>query len=298
MRLEAAAAHQAVAQLADALGMSQSAAAWGIYSVVTENMAAASRIHIIGRNKDPRNYAMVAFGGAGPAHACEVARILGVRRVIVPLAAGVLSAVGALTAPLSFEAVRSLPGLLQAVHWPGVNAMYDDMEAWGRARLQEAGIPASQVECVRSADMRLVGQIHEINVPIPGGQLTPAQADHIEARFHNIYQSLYSRRNLSIPVAVQNWRLLVKGPPPPVRLREMPVRSGADARAALKGTRQAYFRAAGGYLDCPVYDRYRLPAGCNLSGPAIIEEHESTAVLGPHDRASIDRWLNLSVDVG
>ena len=298
MTLDSDAARQAVAQLAATLGLSQSDTAWGIYSVVTENMAAAARIHIIGRNKDPRHYAMVAFGGAGPAHACEVARILGVRRVIAPLAAGVLSAVGALTAPLSFEAVRSLPSLLQQVEWPGVNAMYQDMEAWGRARLQEAGVPAAQVECIRSADMRLVGQIHEINVPIPAGQLTTAQTDPIATRFHAIYQGLYSRKNLSIPIEIQNWRLLVKGPQPPVRLQQAPVITGADPQVALKSTRQAYFRVRGGYLDCPVYDRYQLPPGCALHGPAIIEEQESTAVIGPRDRATIDHWLNLIVDVG
>jgi N-methylhydantoinase A/oxoprolinase/acetone carboxylase beta subunit len=146
--------------------------------------------------------------------------------------------------------------------------------------------------------MRLVGQIHEINVPVPAGQLSAAQTDDIARRFHTIYQGLYSRRNLRIPIEVQNWRVLVKGPPPPVRLREVPVRPGADPQVALKGTRQAYFRTGGGYLDCPVYDRYRLPPGCTIPGPAIIEEQESTAVLGPRERASIDQWLNLLVDVG
>ena len=146
--------------------------------------------------------------------------------------------------------------------------------------------------------MRLAGQIHEINVPIPAGELTPAQTDHIATRFHAIYQELYSRKNLSIPIEVQNWRLLVRGPQPPVRLRQAPVATDADPQVALKGTRPAYFRAGGGYLDCPVYDRYQLPPGCHIHGPAIIEEQESTAVLGPHDGASIDRWLNLIVDVG
>ena len=175
---------------------------------------AGNALHIIGRNKDPRHYAMVAFGGAGPAHACEVAHP-GRQTRHRPLAAGVLSAVGALTAPLSFEAVRSLPSLLQQVEWPGVNAMYQDMEAWDAHDCREAGVPAAQVECIRSADMRLVGQIHEINVPIPAGQLTAAQTDPIATRFHAIYQGLYSRKNLSIPIEIQNWRLLVKGPQPP-----------------------------------------------------------------------------------
>jgi 5-oxoprolinase (ATP-hydrolysing) len=298
MTLEVDAAGRTVVHLAETLGMSQSEAAWGIYSVVTENMAAAARIHIIGRNKDPRNYAIIAFGGAGPAHACEVARILGVRRVIVPLAAGVTSALGCLTAPLSFEAVRSLPGPLSSTDWDSVNTIYADMEMWGYARLQEAGVLPHQVECVRSADMRLVGQIHQINVPVPSARLTPSQREYLEKRFHEIYQELYSRKNLSIPIEVQNWRLLIKGPEPPVRLREQPVTADANARSALKGTRRAYFRAGGGYMDCQVYDRYRLPAGGEIQGPAIIEEQESTAVIGPYDRATVDRWLNLIVDVG
>ena len=125
----------------------------GIYSVVTET-GGAGRIHIIGRNKDPRHYAMVAFGGAGPAHACEVARILGVVRVIAPLAAGVLSAVGALTAPLSFEAVRSLPSLLQQVEWPGVNAMYQDMEAWDA---RDCRRPGCQRPRSSASDQRICG---------------------------------------------------------------------------------------------------------------------------------------------
>ncbi len=298
MDLDRDAAARAVSQLGEQLGLSMRDTAWGIYSVVTENMAAAARIHIIGRNKDPRNYAIIAFGGAGPAHACEVARILGVRRVIVPLAAGVTSAVGCLTAPLSFEAVRSLPSLLDHIDWNHVNALFDEMEVWGREQLQKAGVSPDEVAVVRSADMRLGGQIHEINVAIPNGQLSSSRLDEIEKRFHGIYQSLYARKNLSIPIEVQNWRLLVKGPQPPIRLREEAVDPRADANGALKGRRRAYFRALGNDVDCPVYDRYRLPAGCVIPGPAIVEEQESTAVIGPRDRASIDRWLNLIVDLG
>ena len=210
MTLDAEAAGQAVAQLANTLGLSQSEAAWGIYSVVTENMAAASRLHIISRNKDPRHYAIVAFGGAGPAHASEVARILGVQRVIAPLAAGVLSAVGALTAPLSFEAVRSLPSRLQGVDWHSVNALYTDMEPGpGRASRN----PGSHRHRSSAVDQR-----YAPGWPDPRDQRaysrwrdTPVHTDHIATRFHAIYQELYSRKNLSIPIEVQNWRLLVRG---------------------------------------------------------------------------------------
>ncbi len=299
MKLDVAAAKGSLTGLAGSLGISETEATWGIYSVVTENMAAAARIHIISRNKDPRKYAIIAFGGAGPLHACEVARVLGVRQVIAPLAAGVTSALGCLTAPLSFEEVRSLPGLLtNATNWELVNRLFGELEEWGREMMRNAGVAAEEVKFVRSSDMRLVGQIHEINVPIPDGKLGAESVDEIESAFHEIYQKLYSRRNLNIPVQVQNWRMLVQGPQPQVELKYEAEAAGADATAALKGTREAYFPAAGGYVQCPVYDRYGLRSGTTIEGPAIIEEQESTAIVGPRDRVRVDPWLNLIIDVG
>ena len=297
MRLDVDAARRAVGTLADSLGISEVEAAWGIYSVVTENMAASARLHIIGRNKDPRNYTIIAFGGAGPAHACDVARILGATRVIAPLAAGVTSALGCLTAPLSFEDVRSLPGALASSDWDSVNELYSEMERRGLELLAEAGISEGQVELTRSADMRLSGQIHEIKVPISNEELGPEQLGRIESDFHDIYQELYSRRNLNIPIEVQNWRLLATGTQPEVRLRKEAVADDASPAVALKGVREAYFREIG-YVDCSVYDRYRLAAGARIRGPAIIEEQESTAVVGPLDTASVDEWLNLVFEVG
>ena len=149
----------------------------------------------------------------------------------------------------------------------------------------------------RSADMRLSGQIHEINVPIPDGELGAAQLERILSDFHDIYEELYSRRNLNIPIEVQNWRLLATGPEPMVRLSRRDVDENADAGAALKGARSAYFQGVG-FIECPVYDRYRLAPGARLTGPAIVEEQESTAVLGPQDRAEVDEWFNLVFDVG
>jgi N-methylhydantoinase A/oxoprolinase/acetone carboxylase beta subunit len=145
--------------------------------------------------------------------------------------------------------------------------------------------------------MRLVGQIHEINVPIPDDALVESSAEGIESDFHQIYQQLYSRRNLSIPIQVQNWRLLVSGPQPVLNIQEQTVEQNADVASALKGSRSAYFPNANGFIDCPVYDRYKLTAGTEISGPAIIEEEESTTVIRPGDSASVDRWLNLLIQV-
>ena len=297
MTLDVDAATSAMSSLGSDMGMDTIEAAWGIYNVVTESMAAAARIHIIGRNKDPRNYAIVAFGGAGPAHACEVARILGATRVVIPLGAGVTSALGCLAAPLSFESVRSLPGLLETTDWESVNGLYSEMESWGRDMLANSGVPEDQVRLTRTADMRLVGQIHEINVPIPDDTLAQNSTEVIESDFHQIYQQLYSRRNLSIPIEVQNWRLLVSGPQPILNLQEQIVEPNADARVALNGSRPAYFANANGFVECPVYHRYKLAAGAEISGPAIIEEEESTTIIRPGDSASVDRWLNLLIRV-
>ena len=297
MTLDVDAATSAMSSLGSDMGMDTIEAAWGIYNVVTESMAAAARIHIIGRNKDPRNYAIVAFGGAGPAHACEVARILGATRVVIPLGAGVTSALGCLAAPLSFESVRSLPGLLETTDWESVNGLYSEMESWGLDMLANSGVPEDQVRLTRTADMRLVGQIHEINVPIPDDTLAQNSTEVIESDFHQIYQQLYSRRNLSIPIEVQNWRLLVSGPQPILNLQEQIVEPNADARVALNGSRPAYFANANGFVQCPVYHRYKLAAGAEISGPAIIEEEESTTIIRPGDSASIDRWLNLLIRV-
>lgn len=298
MTLKAEAANRAVSKLAESIAMEPVAAAAGIYSVVTENMASAARLHIIGRNKDPRNYAIMAFGGAGPAHACDVARTLGVKQVIVPLGAGVTSAVGCLAAPLSFEEVRSLPALLDETDWTSVNQVLSRMEDSSLAMLQEAGIPLEKLEVVRSADMRLIGQIHEINVPVPEGPLDATGAPALEEAFHRIYQSLYSRKNLSIPIQVQNWRVLVRAPQLEVRLRQESKVSEQDPKVALKGKRSAYFSSLGSYVETNVYDRYRLMPGHLIQGPAIVEERESTAVLNPRDRASIDEVLNLVIEVG
>ena len=146
--------------------------------------------------------------------------------------------------------------------------------------------------------MRLVGQIHEINVPIPDGELSASRIEAIEADFHAIYQQLYARRNLSLPIEVQNWRVSVSGPQPDLKLRELETESGAGAASdAATGTRRAYFPAAG-FVETPVYDRYRLPAGAAFEGPAIVEEAEATTIARPGERVEVDGWGNLVVTLG
>jgi N-methylhydantoinase A/oxoprolinase/acetone carboxylase beta subunit len=241
---------------------------------------------------------MVAFGGAGPVHATRVARILGMRRVIIPLAAGVTSALGCLVAPLSFEFVRAFPGRLNDFNWDEVTALFAELEQRGRTLLTEAGVDNAVIEMRRAADMRLVGQIHEITVPLPSHELTANQVPVVTHAFYTIYRELYSRAYERLPIEVVNWRLVATGPTPSIRLAQQPIAPGASATAALKGHRPAYFPEAGGFVDTLVYDRYRLPAGAQVRGPAILEEQESTVVIGPADAVYTDEYLNVMVQVG
>jgi N-methylhydantoinase A/oxoprolinase/acetone carboxylase beta subunit len=241
---------------------------------------------------------MVAFGGAGPAHASQVARILGIRQVIIPLAAGVTSAIGCLAAPLSFEFVRAFPGRLDDVPWAEITALFAALEQQGRALLGEAGVAASAVRISRAADMRLVGQIHEITVPLPDNGPSADQVAALKQAFYHIYRELYSRAYERLPIEVVNWRLVAAAPPPDIRLAQHPVALETSAAAALKGHRPAYFPEAGGFVDTPVYDRYRLPAGAQVRGPAILEEQESTVIIGPNDTAYTDAYLSIIIQVG
>jgi N-methylhydantoinase A/oxoprolinase/acetone carboxylase beta subunit len=298
MALDCDAARQAITRVAEPLRLSETQAAWGIYSVVNENMAAAARIHIIEKGKDPRRSAMVAFGGAGPAHASRVARILGMQRVIIPLAAGVTSALGCLAAPLAFEFVRAFPGRLDDIDWRDVAALFAELEHSGRAVLQDAGVDPTAITMARAADMRLVGQIHEITVPLPLEPPTARDLPAIKQAFYGLYRELYSRAYERLPIEVVNWRLVATGPTPSIRLERHAVPPERSAETALKGHRPAYVPEAQGFVETPIYDRYRLPPGAQLQGPAILEEQESTVVIGPNDAAQTDVYLNLIIAVG
>src|SRR5947208_2709182 len=188
MSLHRKAAMTAVGKLGDEIGLSAVEAAYGIHKVVTESMAAAARIHLVEKGKDPRRYTMVAFGGAGPAHAAGVARILGIREVIIPPASGAASCLGFLVAPLSFERVRSYPVRIAAGYdAAAINGILSELETEGRALLAEAGITGTQVVVERTADMRLVGQMHEINVPLPASAIGEASLGAIRTAFADVY---------------------------------------------------------------------------------------------------------------
>jgi len=293
MRLDVEAARRAIAErVAQPLGLSLAEAAWGIHRVVNENMAAAARIHGIERGRDLRAYPLFAFGGAGPVHAWQVGRILKVPRVLVPFGAGAISAWGLLVAPLAFDFVRTAPQRLDAADWSQINRLFAEMEAEGRAILRAAGVGLVDMTFRRSAEMRYVGQGHEVEVEVPPGALRTPSLGALTSHFEAAYRALYSRTPMGVAIEALNWRLVVSGPAPRISM-STPAAETCTAKEPIKNPRPAYFPEAGGYVQTPVYDRYGLRAGMSFDGPAIIEERESTTVIGPRARISVDARLNL-----
>jgi N-methylhydantoinase A len=295
MRLDREAARRAIEEhVARPLGLDVPAAAWGIHRVVNENMAAAARIHGIERGKDLRAYPLFAFGGAGPVHCWQVAKILKLPRIILPFGAGAMSAYGLLSAPLAFDFVRTGHERLDAPDWTAINARFAEMEAEGRELLRRAGVADGDVRLARIAEMRYVGQGHEVEARLPGGTLSAASLPAITSAFETGYRALYARLPQGVPIEVLNWRLTAAGPVPALTLAPA---VAPRASAMVKGRRSAYFAQTGAFVDVPVYDRYALAPGTTFNGPAIVEERESTAVLGPGARCRVDDALALIVDM-
>jgi N-methylhydantoinase A/oxoprolinase/acetone carboxylase beta subunit len=274
MRLDRGAAERAVQEhISDPLGLDPPAAAWGIHRVVNESMAAAARIHGIERGRDLRAYPLFAFGGAGPVHCWQVARILKVPRILLPFGAGAMSAWGLLAAPLAFDFVRTVRARLDLADWDALNRLFTEMEDEGRELLGRAGVAPAAARVSRIAEMRYVGQGHEVEAPMPSGRLSPASLPAITASFEEAYRALYHRLPQGVPIESLNWRVTVAGPPPLLAFGGVGAtgRSGADA---VKGTRRAWFAEVAGWVETPVYDRYAFGAGatrCRVYDRLTIE---------------------------
>jgi N-methylhydantoinase A len=296
MQLDVEGAERAIAdKVAAPLGLEANAAAWGIHQLANEAMASAARIHAIERGKDASKFPIFAFGGAGPVHAYGVARILRSARVIYPLGAGVMSAIGMLTAPLAFDFVRTFPGGLDDMDWAGVMRVIGEMEQEGREILSKS-VAAKDIRFQRFADMRYRKQGYDVRVPMPQGRLGPASRDEIKRRFEEVFKRLYGHTVPNTPIDALSWRVIAIGPKPSLTLPRGEERRGG-AKEALKGHRSIYLPAANGFADVPVYDRYRLAAGFRLDGPAVLEEREATVVVNGAGAIAVDEWSNLIVDL-
>ena len=296
IRLDVEAANRAlIRNLADPLGISAMEAAWAVHETVNENMAQAAAIHALEKARNIAAYAMFPIGGAGPVHACNIARKLSLPLVVCPSSAGVASALGFLVSPTSFTFLRGDITALDDLEFGHVRTVLSGMEHDGRELLSAAGTDAAGVRVENLAAMRYLGQGYDVEVRISRRMLEERNRAAIRDAFETAYRKQFGRVEPGMPVEIVSWRVIVSGPRPAVELARAGRASGPGD--TLKGRRRVYFGTESGFVDVPVYDRYGLSPGNTFEGPCIFEERESTAVVPPGARATVDRMLNLLIDL-
>ncbi|MBI4278512.1 MAG: hydantoinase/oxoprolinase family protein [Armatimonadetes bacterium] len=294
MRLDVDGARRGIEEsIASPLGLDAIRAAWGIHEIVTSNMAAATRAVSVERGRDPRDFSLVAFGGAGPIHATRLARMIGIRRVILPAAAGVASALGLLAADVKFELVRTSVARWEQGSLDLANELFRDLEEQGLALLRQSLARGDQL-LLRSADMRYVGQGYQVNIPVPSGRLSTEHLAALRRAFDDTYATIYGYSDASATLEVVNWKVTAVSPQREISLPTFE-RAGRNLGDAAKTARPVYFPEAGGFVECAVYDRHHLFEGAAISGPAVVEERESTTLLLPGDVGTVDVYGNLIV---
>jgi N-methylhydantoinase A len=282
MRLDAPAARDALTALGADLNIDAVHAAAGVYRIVAETMAGAARAHATDRGVDYRGLALLAFGGAGPVHACAVGELLDSTAVIFPPQASVLSAFGTLVTPVRLDLVRSALGDLAGLDWAVVDDLFADMAEEGLAALEEAGCQRQAVTLKFGADLRYFGQQNELTVEFDRDPRQGRDIEMIRNAFEAAYLAQYGVNPSHVPIEIVSWRLTARGP-------EIPF-GRAAAPAAIPGKARSH-RAVALWPEAgevPVFDRSALAVGQTLTGPAIIEERETTIVLPPDWAAEVD----------
>jgi N-methylhydantoinase A len=293
MQLKSELAHHAVEEkVAGPLGMSTMEAAQGIIDVVNANMVRILRVVSIARGFDPRDFALVAFGGAGPLHAAELAAELGIGRVIVPSSPGLFSAQGMLMADL--QASLRLTRLVRVTpeNLGMIRGTLAELEAEAEAALELEQVPSERREVSTTIEMRYVGQNFELDVPVRKAPETAAGLESLLARFHAIHERTYGHCEPREPVVAVTFKVLAVGKMPRPAPEKL-VSGGTDAGGAYLGTRKVFLKQTGGLIDCQAYSRELLTVGNVLNGPAIIYQSDTTTLVMSGQRAEVDQYNNL-----
>ena len=285
-----------IEKVGNPIGLPLHEAAWGIHEMVNENMADSAKAYAMEKGVDLTQCGMVVLGGAGPVHAYGIALKLKINKIICPPRAGVLSALGFLVAPASYELSRSYVTVLKELNIDLVNTIYREMEVEGTRTLEKVGVLPKDIIFTRIVGARYLGQGYEIEIPVPGDELTNESLETIRQSFNKEYLRIYNRLNEGMEIEFIDWRVLASGPKPALNLGGNPSDDSRE-NAPHKGYRDIFFSEAGGYTKASVYDRYGLKAETIIKGPAVVEEKESTLVIGPQGRAEVDVWGNIIVTI-
>ncbi len=296
MKLDREAARCGIEEkIAKPLGVLFIQAVWGVHDLINETMAAAAKTHIAEKGGNPKVATLAAFGGAGPVHAYGLAKKLGSPQLIVPPNAGVGSALGFFTAPRAFDLVRSHKVALNAADFGEIEKIFKEMEVEGTKTLQKSGTEEN-IKFERSVDVRFVGQGSETNIPIPESNFIEVKTEEVRRRFDETYKKLYGRTYPDSPVEFINFKVRASLPERLLKLPKATKKVGSF-KDAIKGKRQAYSGIAKDFIPYTVYDRYKLYPGAKFQGPAIIEERESTVIVGEDAPIAVDDFGFLWIDL-
>ncbi len=298
MKLDLSAARRAIAELAGRLGLDELAAAEGVLTILNSNMANAIRSRTIQKGIDPRGFSLVAFGGAGPLHGAEVAAMLEIPEVIVPVYPGITSALGLLTTDLKYDAIKTEFQVSGAVDLARLNEDFRAMEADLARQFTADGLAPSEVSFTRWADLRYVGQGYELRVAMPAGAVDPAGLEGAWQRFHELHHAEYGQSFPSSPIEIVNIRVSGVGRMPRIGALRAP--RGTSLAGARVKTGRCVFRVNGALaqLDTVFYRRDRLPVDEVIAGPAIILQADSTTLIPPGCSARADQAGNLLIAIG
>jgi N-methylhydantoinase A/oxoprolinase/acetone carboxylase beta subunit len=300
MDLDAAAARAAFEEgPAGALGMSVEEASMGAVLILTHSMVQSIEENSVRKGYDPRDFALVAEGGAGPLFAAQIALEVGTPSVVVPNYPGVTAALGLLATDMVYEYGSTVYERLSSLDAGSLQAAFEELERQARAQLEEDGVAAEQIVVQRVADCRYLGQGYELRVDVDSGAIDDAWAEKVRGDFHDIHEREYSRRFEESDIEIPNVRVRGIGLMPPLKVPE--VEHGDESPdEALRYERDAWFRVGGSLEQVPTrfYDRTALKAGNRLEGPAIVNQYDSTTVIPPGLTAHVDRFGNIVIGTG
>lgn len=296
MPIDQSLSKQAIGRLANELGLDLMATAQGIISVVTANMAKAIRVISVQRGHDPRDYALVAFGGAGPLHAARLARELDMKRIVVPRNPGIGCALGLLLTDLRANFATTRLATLSEALLPDMAEIFVVLQDQADHWFAEEGVTSADRRLKRTADLRYHGQNYELAIDVPDGPITPATITALAEGFAAAHKRLYGFVAEGEAVQLVTYRVEAVGLVPKAAFRPEPD-AGPDASHAVIGSREVWFPEAGGFVACPIYDRDKLRSGNRFTGPAIVEQMDSTTVLLPGMTATVEPYLNLILEM-
>jgi N-methylhydantoinase A len=291
MPLDAERAHASMANLGERIGRDAVGAASSVLDVVTANMYAQLLPQMARKGVDPRDFALVAYGGAGPTQACLLARELGIKRVVVPRYPGLLCAYGSLVADLKSDFVATLLVRSDQIDWVYLEKRFAALEEQARRWLRDQTGSLGRHAIVRAADMRYKGQSFEVTVVLDDERRRVRSLPEALAAFHEDYEAVYSQSDHAAPVEFVNIRVTISGETPRPAIAELPAANGV--RPAWR-TRDVFIDGA--WQAATVYEREELRAGQELNGPAVVEQDDTTVLLPAGTRGGVDRWANILVE--